>query len=148
MRFLTTLAQGESKNVVGIVIPPEVIAALGGSKRPPVKVTINGYTYQSTVAVMGGDFMVGVAAEHRQKAGVSGGDRLEVQIELDTEPRVIERPDDLTAALNARGAMAAFEALAPSHRKEHVRSVNDAKSEETRRRRIDAVIQKVQAARK
>ncbi|HEY5009153.1 MAG TPA: DUF1905 domain-containing protein, partial [Caulobacteraceae bacterium] len=63
MRFTTTLAQGESKNVVGIVIPPEIITALGGGKRPPVKVTINGYTYQSTVAVMGGDFMVGVAAE-------------------------------------------------------------------------------------
>jgi hypothetical protein len=148
VRFTTTLAQGESKNVVGIVIPPEVVTALGAGKRPPVKVTLNGYTYQSTVAVMGGDFMVGVAAEHRQKAGVSGGETLEVQIELDAAPRTVELPADLAAALTEAGAMAAFEALAPSYRKEHVRNVNDAKSDETRQRRIATVTQKVLAARK
>ena len=148
MRFTTTLAKGESKNVVGIVIPPEVVTALGGGKRPPVKVTINGYTYRSTVAVMGGDFMVGVAAEHRQKAGVSGGETLEVQIELDAAPRTVELPADLAAALTESGAMAAFDALAPSYRKEHVRNVNDAKTDDTRRRRIEAVTQKVLATRK
>jgi Bacteriocin-protection, YdeI or OmpD-Associated/Domain of unknown function (DUF1905) len=148
VRFTTTLAQGESKNVVGIVIPPEIITALGGGKRPPVKVTINGYTYQSTVAVMGGDFMVGVAAEHRQTAGVSGGETLEVQIELDAAPRTVELPADLAAALTEAGAMAAFEALAPSYRKEHVRNVSDAKTDDTRRRRIESVTQKVLATRK
>ena len=146
MRFLTTLYQGESKNVVGIVVPPEVVTALGAGKRPPVTVTLNGYSYRSTIAVMGGDFMVGVAAEHRERAKVSGGDTLEVQIELDTAPRTVEVPDDLAAALTEHGALAAFEALATSYRKEHVRGVNDAKSDDTRRRRIDAVVQKVLAA--
>ena len=148
MKFVTTLAKGETKNVVGIVIPAEVVEALGGGKRPPVKVTINGYTYRSTVAVMGGKFMVGVAAEHRGPAGVSGGETVEVTIELDSEPRTVERPADLAAALEARGAKPAFEALAPSHKKEHVRSVNEAKAPETRARRIAAVVEKALAAKK
>ncbi|MFI4933619.1 MAG: YdeI/OmpD-associated family protein [Caulobacterales bacterium] len=148
MKFTTTLKQGESKNVVGIVVPPQIVEALGGGKRPPVKVTINGYAYLSTIAVMGGDFMVGVAAEHRAKAKVAGGDTVEIQLELDASVRTVETPADLAAALKAAGATAAFEALAFSHRKEHVRSVNEAKAPETRQRRIEAAVQKVLAARK
>ena len=143
MRFKTTLLQGESKNVVGIVVPPEVVAALGAGKRPPVTVTMNGYTYRSTVAVMGGDFMVGVAAEHREKAGVAGGDTVEVQLELDAAPRTVEVPADLAKALEDAGASAAFAALAPSQRKEHVRNVNEAKAPETRLRRIQAIVAKL-----
>ena len=146
MRFSTTLTQGERKNVVGIVIPPDVVAALGAGKRPPVKVTINGYSYRSTVAVMGGAFMVGVATEHREGARVAGGDSVEVDIEHDTEPRTVELPADLKAALDQGGATAAFEVLAPSQRKEHVRSVNEAKTGETRSRRIANVVRKVSAA--
>jgi hypothetical protein len=148
MRFTTTLVQGERKNVVGIVVPPQVVEGLGGGKRPAVKVTLNGYSYRSTVAVMGGDFMVGVSAEHREKAGVGGGQTLEVEIELDTEVRVVEAPADLVSALTAAGALAAFEALAFSHRKEHVRSINEAKAPETRQRRIQATVLKVLAAKK
>ena len=143
MKFTTKLVQGDSKNVVGIVVPPEVVAALGAGKRPPVTVTINGYTYRSTIAVMGGDFMVGVATEHRQAAKVAGGDTVEVDIALDASPRTVDVPPDLAQALEDAGATAAFSALAFSLRKEHVRSVNDAKAPETRLRRIVGVVGKV-----
>ncbi len=143
MRFATTLRQGERKNVVGIVIPMNVVEALGGGKRAPVRVTIKGYTYLSTLAVMGGAVMVGVAAEHRKAAKVAGGDEVEVDIEIDSTPRTVDTPADLAAALHKAGATAAFEALAFSHRKEHVRSVNDAKSPETRQRRIETVARKL-----
>jgi hypothetical protein len=143
VKFTTKLAQGESKNVVGIVVPPEVIAALGAGKRPPVTVTLNGYTYRSTVAVMGGDFMVGVATEHRQAAKVSGGDVVEVDIALDSAPRTVDVPPDLAQALEEAGATAAFATLAPSARKEHVRNVNDAKAPETRLRRIQGIVGKL-----
>ena len=148
MKFTTTLLQGQSKNVVGIVVPPEVVEALGAGKRPPVAVTLNGYTYRSTIAVMGGDYMVGVAAEHREKAGVAGGETHEIDISLDAAPRTVDVPDDLAAALKAAGVAAAFDPLAPSHRKEHVRAINDAKTQETRTRRIDAAVTKVLAGRK
>jgi hypothetical protein len=139
-RFVTDLVQGESKNVVGIVVPESVIEALGSGKRPPVKVTIKGYAYRSTVAVMGGRYMIGVAAEHRAKAKVAGGDTVEVQLDLDSEVRTVEAPVDLVAALAGANATAAFEAMAFSRRKEHVRSISDAKSSETRQRRIDAAV--------
>ncbi|HEY2708567.1 MAG TPA: YdeI/OmpD-associated family protein [Caulobacteraceae bacterium] len=148
MQFETILKQGVSKNLVGIVIPPEVVGALGGGKRAPVKITLNGYSYRSTIAVMGGDCMVGVAAEHREKAGVAGGERVMIDIELDTAARTVEVPPDLAGALSEAGAMAAFEALAFSHRKEHVRAINDAKAPETRQRRIAAAVQKVLAGKR
>jgi hypothetical protein len=145
VKFTTGLLQGERKNVVGIVVPTAVVEALGGGKRSPVKVTINGYTYRSTLAVMGGAVMVGVAAEHRQAAGVEGGQTVEVDIEFDSSPRTVEAPPDLSAALDHAGASAAFEALAFSHRKEHVRSINEAKAADTRSRRIAAVVDQVLA---
>jgi hypothetical protein len=143
MKFTTTLLQGERKNVVGIVVPPSIVEALGGGKRAPVKVTINGYSYRNTLAVMGGAVMVGVAAEHRHAAGVEGGQTVEVQMELDSAPRTVELPADLADALDRAGFRTAFDALAFSHRKEHVRSVNEAKAEETRRRRIAAVVSRL-----
>jgi len=72
MKFRTTLLQGD-KTATGIEIPPQIVERLGSSKRPPVRVTINGYTYRSTIAVMGGKFMLGVSADVRKAAGVSGG---------------------------------------------------------------------------
>ncbi len=145
MKFTTTLLQGERKNVVGIVVPPAVVEALGGGKRAPVMVTLKGYSYRSALAVMGGDVMVGVAAEHREKAGVSGGETLEVDLQLDNAPRTVEVPADLVRALDASGATQAFAALAFSHRKEHVRAIEEAKSPETRQRRIDKAIEKILA---
>lgn len=137
MKFTTTLVGGDTRNVLGMIVPPEVVAALGAGKRPPVKVTINGYTYRSTVAVMGGDFMIGIAAEHRAPAGgLAAGDAVEVTLELDAGPREVALPEDLAAALEAAGLRGRFDALAYSHRKEHVRAIDEAKTAETRARRI------------
>ena len=141
--FRTTL-QLHGKTATGIEIPPEIIASLGTSKKPAVLVTLNGYTYRNTVAVMGGKFMVGVSAEHREAAGVKAGDTLDITLQLDTAPRNVELPNDLAAALAAvAGARAAFDASSPSKRKEFVRQVEDAKTEETRARRIATVVSKV-----
>ena len=144
-KFKTTLLGGKDKDVVGIEIPEKVVEALGQGKRPKVSVTLNGYTYRNTVAVMGGKYLVGVAKEHREKAKVKGGDRLEVTLELDTAPREVEVPKDLAAALKKAGARAAFDALAFSHRKEHVRSIEEAKAAETRARRIEKSVAMVLA---
>lgn len=148
MKFKTRLVQGASKNVVGIVIPAELIEKLGGGKRPSVTVTLNGYSYRNTVGVMAGKFMVGVAAEHRAKANVKGGDTVEVGLELDTAPREVTVPADFAAALTKAKALRSFEALAYSHRKEHVRAIEEAKSPETRLRRIDKAIEKIREAQK
>jgi len=137
MRFRTTLMQG-GKTATGIHVPDEVVAALGPSRKPAVKVTLNGYTYRSTVAVMGGRFMVGVSAEVREKAGVKGGDTLDVDIELDTAPRVLEIPPDFAAALAADpAAQAAFDKLSYSHKRQHTMPIEAAKAAETRTRRIE-----------
>ncbi|HEY3409753.1 MAG TPA: YdeI/OmpD-associated family protein [Propionicimonas sp.] len=136
--FTTTLQL--SGNNVGIVVPEEVVESFGAGKRVPVIVTINGYSYASTIAVMGGQYLVGVAAAHREAAGVAGGETHEVTLTHDTSARVTPVPDDLAEALAGAGLRAAFDALAPSHRKEHVRSVTEAKSEETRQRRIEKVV--------
>ena len=125
----------------GIEVPPEIIESLGAGKKPPVLITMNGKTYRSTVAVMGGVYMVGVSAENRELTGVKGGDELEVGIELDSAPRTYELPEDLAAALAVKpGATEAFHTSAPSKRKEFVRQVNDAKTQETRDRRIATIV--------
>lgn len=136
MRFHATIEQS-GKTATGIRIPDEVVEALGSGKRPAVKVTINGYTYRNTVAVMGGVYMVGVSAEHRAGSGVAGGDEVDVDIELDTGPREVVVPDDFAAALDAEPkARATFDGLSYSNRSWHVLSINGAKTDETRQRRI------------
>lgn len=143
--FRTTL-QLHGKNATGIEIPPEVIQELGSGKKPAVTVTLDGsYTYRSTVATMGGVHLVGVSAEHRAASGVAAGDEVEVTLELDTAPRVVEVPADLAEALDAAGLRQAFDALAFSHRKEHVRAIESAKAPETRARRILKAIEKLRA---
>src|SRR5215212_9482098 len=136
MKFRATLELA-GKTATGFRIPAEVVAALGGGKRPPVRVTINGHTYRNTVAVMGGAFMVGVSAENRAAAGVKGGDEIDVDLDLDTAPREITVPDDLDAALEAvPEARATFDRLSYSNKSWHVLQVTGAKTEETRQRRI------------
>lgn len=138
--FHTTILKAGG-TATGIEIPPAIIEELGAGKKPPVKVTMNGKTYQSTVAVMGGVYMVGVSAENRALTGVQGGDEVDVTLELDSSPRVYELPEDLAAALAAKsGATEAFHAAAPSKRKEFVRQVTDAKTPETRERRIAKIV--------
>ena len=140
MKFRTELLQAGT-TATGIAVPADIVEAFGNGKRPPVCITINGHTYRSTVAVMGGRFMVGLSAENRAAAGVAGGDMIDVDIEFDTEPREVQVPADLTEALAGHPrAEAAFAALAYSHRKEWVRSIEDAKTPETRQRRIDKAV--------
>jgi Bacteriocin-protection, YdeI or OmpD-Associated/Domain of unknown function (DUF1905) len=136
MRFRTTILQG-GKTATGIQVPDEVVEALGSGKRPAVKVTINGFTYRSTVAVMGGVYMVGVSADNRAGAGVAGGDEVDVELELDTAPREVTVPADLAAALDAEpDARRTFDGLSYSNKSWHVLQVAGAKTDQTRRRRI------------
>jgi hypothetical protein len=136
MRFRTTILQA-GKTATGIEIPDKIVEGLGSGKRPPVKVTINGYTYRNTVAVMSGVYMVGVNAEHRAGAGVAGGQEVDVDIELDTAPREVTVPADLAAALDAEPkARSAFDLLSYSNKSWHVQQATGAKTDETRQRRI------------
>ena len=129
------------KTATGISVPPEVVSALGAGKRPPVRVTINGYTYRTTVAAYGEVFLIPVSAEHREGAGIAAGQVITVNVERDQEPRTVEIPDDLAAALAAQpGAAEAFNALSYTLRKEHVRQVETAKAQATRDRRIAAIL--------
>lgn len=136
MRFRATIQKG-GKTATGIRVPDEVVAALEAGKRPAVRVTINGFTYRSTVAVLGGSYMVGVSAENRAGAGVAGGDTVDVDIELDTDPREVAVPRDFAAALAAEPrAGETFEGLSYSNRSWHVLSIEGARTDETRQRRI------------
>ena len=147
MRFRTTLLQSD-KTATGIRVPDEIVEALGKGKRPPVKVTINGFTYRNTIAVMGGDYMVGVSAENRAGAGIAGGDEVDVDIELDTEPRVVKEPADFAAALDAEpDARRTFDALSNSNKGWHVLQVAGAKTDETRQRRIAKQIEALREGR-
>jgi hypothetical protein len=136
MRFRTTILQS-GKTATGIQVPAEVVEALGSGRRPAVKVTINGYTYRNTVAVIGGVYMVGVSAEHRAGAGVAGGDEVDVDVELDTAPREVAVPADFAAALDAEpNARRTFDGLSYSNKSWHVLQVTGAKTDDTRQRRI------------
>ena len=142
--YTTTVVQAEGKNATGLRVPADVITALGPQKRPKVTVSVNGYTYRSTVAAYGEVFMLPLSAEHRQAAGVMAGDEVEVTITLDTEPRTVDLPLDFAAALAAQpGARAAFDALGYSVRKEYVRQIESAKAQETRSRRIASIVAKL-----
>jgi Bacteriocin-protection, YdeI or OmpD-Associated/Domain of unknown function (DUF1905) len=135
--FRTTLLAA-GKTATGIVVPPEVVAELNQGKKPPVRVTIGAHTYRNTVAVMGGQFMVGVSAENRQAAGVKAGDEVEVTLELDTQVREVTVPADFGAALDAvPSARAYFDSLSFSHRRAHIEPIEQAKTDETRQRRIE-----------
>lgn len=139
-----TVVKSEGKTATGIVVPPEIVEALGSGRNPKVKVSVNGYTFQGTVQVSNRQFMLSFSSDKREASGVKGGDQVEVTIELDTEPRTVEIPEDLRAALSAKaGAMEAFEALAYSRRKEFVRQVSEAKALETRTRRISGIVAQV-----
>ena len=137
MRFRTTLLQSGT-TATGFHVPADAVASLGKGKRPPVVVTVNGYTYRNTVAVFGDVFMIGISAEHRAASGIRAGDTLEVDLVLDTAPRVVDVPADLAAALDAEPeARRTFDALSYSNQSWHVLSVNGAKTDETRLRRIE-----------
>ena len=148
MKFASVVELG-GKTATGIVVPEEVVTALGSGKRPAVKVTVHAHTYRTTVAPMGGRYFVPLSAENREAAGVAAGDEVEVSLELDTAPREVELPPDLAAALEAEPEAARFfESLPPSHRKEHVRAIEEAKKPETRARRLDKALSMLREGRR
>jgi antitoxin component of MazEF toxin-antitoxin module len=139
-----SIVESGGGNATGIVVPDEVVESLGSGKRPAVVITVGDHSYRTTVARMGGRYLVPLAAEHRNAAGVAAGDEIDVGIALDAAPRTVEVPADLAAALDeVDGARAAFDALAFTHRKEWVRSVEDAKKPETRASRIAKAVEAV-----
>jgi hypothetical protein len=141
----TATVERSGGTTTGIEVPEAAVAALGGGKRPAVTVTINGASFGTTLGSMGGRVMIPLSAERRALTGTAGGDQVDVTIALDAAPKEIVVPDDLTAALEANGLRARFDSLAPSHRKEHVRAIEEAKAAETRARRIDKAIEKLRA---
>ncbi|MDR6687968.1 hypothetical protein J2Y41_003546 [Arthrobacter sp. 1088] len=147
MKFTTTIVGDGNK--AGIEVPEDVVSALDAGKRPPVVVTINGQSYRSSIAVMGGKYMVGVSSANRDLTGASAGDTVDVDLEVDTQPRVIEVPDDLAAALEAEPeAKAFYGTLNYSAQRRYVEPIGDAKTEETRARRIAKVIADLKAGKK
>ena len=145
MRFRSIVELG-GRTATGIPVPDDVVAALGAGRRPAVRVTVGGHTYRSTVGARGGRFLVPLSAENRQSAGVAAGDEVEVDLELDTEPREVAVPPDLAAALDAEpAARAAFDRLPYSHRQRWVLSVEEAKSEATRQRRVAKAVEELRA---
>ncbi|MCX6215308.1 YdeI/OmpD-associated family protein [Spirosoma sp.] len=137
--FDTILLQ--TGNNTGIRLPDEVIQQLGAGKKPPVLVTINLFTYPSTVGVMNGVYMIPVSSAVRQSAGVKGGDPIQVIVRLDAEPRVMAVPLDFQQALAAnQSAQAFFDSLSPSGKKKYVSLIEGAKSAETRQKRVDKAI--------
>lgn len=136
--FSTVLLQQGAN--VGIEVPEEIVLGFGAGKRVPVLVTLGAHTYPSTIAVMGGRYLIPVSAEVRGLAGVAGGEEHEVHLEHDTSARDTPVPDDLAEALATAGLRGAFDALAPSRRKEHIRQVTSAKAADTRARRIEKVL--------
>lgn len=144
MEFRTTIELG-GKTATGFAVPDEVVDALASGRRPAVKVTVNGFTYRTTVARMGGRSMVPLSAGNRASCGVAAGDEVDVRIEPDTEPRVVAVPPDFAAALDQAGIRPVFDRMAYTHRKEWVRSIEEAKAAATRRRRIDKAVAEIKA---
>jgi bacteriocin resistance YdeI/OmpD-like protein/uncharacterized protein DUF1905 len=148
MRFRATL-ESNGKTATGIRVPPEVVAALGPSRKPAVRVTIAGHTYRSTIATRSGVFLLGVSAENRQAAGVAAGDELDVELELDTEPREVTVPPDLAGALEGDAqASRFFDTLSHSQKQWYVLPIEQAKAAETRERRIAKAIDMLREGRK
>lgn len=136
MRFRATI-ELHGKSATGFQVPDDVVTALGAGRRPPVRVAIGGHTYRSTVASMGGRFMVGVSAQNRTAAAVAAGDEVDVDLELDTEPREVAVPEDLSAVLDGEPeARRFFDGLSYSRKQWFVLRIEQAKKTETRHRRV------------
>ena len=144
--FVASVVRGGSKDTMGIEVPSAVVEGMGKGKKPPVVVVIGNHSWRSTVASMGGRYLVGIAKEHREPAGLSGNEReVEVTLALDTAERTVELPGDLRDALAAEGLESAFGRLAPSARKEWVRQIETAKADATRLSRIRKAVEAARA---
>lgn len=147
MRFHATIELG-GKTATGFAVPDEVVQEFGAGKRPAVVVRMGDHTYRSTVAVMDGRYMVPLSAANRAAAGVSAGDEVDVELELDTKPRAVELPADFAAALAAKPAAQTFFAgISYSDQRWHVLSIEGAKKPETRQRRIEKSVAMLESGR-
>jgi len=147
MRFRASIELA-GKTATGIEVPAAVVAKLGSSKKPAVSVTIKGYTYRSTVASMGGRFMLPVSAEVREAAGVAARDKVDVDVELDTAPREVTVPADLARGLSREpAAKRFFEGLNFSNKQRIVIAIESAKTTETRERRIAKAVSSLREGR-
>ncbi|GAA3520684.1 YdeI/OmpD-associated family protein [Actinocatenispora rupis] len=143
MKFTATV-EASGKTATGIEVPADVVEELGAGKRPPVRVTINGYTYRTSIGVMGGRCLIPVSADVRKAAGVAAGDELDVDLELDTAPRVLAVPADLAQAMDP-DTRRFFDSLSYSRRQRFVLPIEQAKTPETRQRRIDKALTALRA---
>lgn len=142
-KYKATLIRNDMMCLIPVPFDPKVVF---GKVRAPVKVTLNGYTFRSTIAAMGGPPCIPLRKSHREGAGLQGTETLDIVLVLDTEERTVEVPDDLLKALKkTRGAWAKWQKLSYTHRKEHVQAVLGAKKEETRLRRIQKTLDIVAA---
>lgn len=137
--FKTELHQSPGMDATGIKLPFD-INEVWGAKRVKVKAVINGVEYRGSAVSMSGEYWMGVPKAFREAAGITAGDHIEVTMERDDEERTVTVPDALAAALESGGLRDRWDALNYSTRKEHARSVNDAKAEDTRVRRIEKII--------
>jgi hypothetical protein len=130
------------RTATGLPVPAEVVDGLGAGRRPPVHVRIGGHHYRTTIASRGGVYLLSLSAENRAAAGVAAGEEVEVDVELDTDPREVPVPADLAAALDSDdAARRAFERLSYSHQLRHVLAIEEAKTPETRRRRVEKALE-------
>ena len=145
MRFRTELLSN-GKTATGIEVPADVMTALAAGKKPAVKVTLNGYAYRSSIATVDGKPMIGVSADVRSAVGVSAGEVVDVELELDTEKRVVTLPPELADLLAADPvARAAYDKLSYSNQRRIVEPIDQTKSPETRQRRIDKAMDTLRA---
>ena len=146
MEFRTVIEQSGA-TATGIPVPDDVVASLGPGKRHAITVTVNGHSYRSSVAPYRGKYMIALSAENRTKAGVAGGDEVDVTIELDEQPRTVAEPEALITALGAdAAARAAFDKLSFSNQRRHVLAIEGAKTDATRMRRLEAVLTELRRA--
>jgi len=142
--FQVRLEKHETSEATGITIPFDV-EKIFGAKRVPVKVSINGAGYRSTVVRMGGQYVMIVPKKFRDAAGVKGGEMIMVSMEKDEEKRVVTVPEDFAAALSKANLQDAFAKMSYTHQKEYVQAIEEAKREETRVRRIGKAVEKIAA---
>ena len=136
-----------SGNATAVEVPKPVLAALDAGARPAVAISINGHRWRSRIAAMRGQSLVGISAANRAASGISKGELVEVSIELDVEPRIVDEPEDFAAALgNNKKARAAFDKMPFGLKRKHVAAIEDAKSLETRQRRISKLVAELQGA--
>jgi len=141
--FKTTIVRNGSICFIPLTFDPKDVF---GKTRAPVKVTLNGFTYRSTIAAMGGPPCIPLRKSNREAAGLEGGEALDVRLDLDTEKRVVKPPADFVKAMKASGsAWDRWPTLSYSHQREHVDAIESAKQAETRTRRIQKAIDQIRA---